>query len=159
MTDTMRFSGRARKPLLSKINPAWWVLNDDNQTVDQAPWYMPAWPHWLRSLFWNVFRNPLQNFRSFVVGVQDKNYTVVGRYPIVNQRDDLPGEWGFQWSVNYGGDLWVPRLFFSFSSSLLVVQFGTQPIGFATFKLNKIIGYAIMAAMVAAPIWWMVYGK
>jgi len=28
----------------------WWFLNDDQQTVDQAPWYEPTWPEWERVL-------------------------------------------------------------------------------------------------------------
>jgi hypothetical protein len=34
--------------------------------------------------------NPLQNLRAFVLGVQDKNYRVVGLAPVMTvQRDDL----------------------------------------------------------------------
>ena len=64
--------GRARKSWYLKINPVWWFMNDDEQTIDQADWYHPEWPYWRRWLYWNVFRNPLQNFRAYVVGASDK---------------------------------------------------------------------------------------
>ena len=47
--------GRTRKSWYLKINPVWWFMNDDEQTVDQADWYHPEWPYWRRWLYWNVF--------------------------------------------------------------------------------------------------------
>ena len=41
-----------------------------------------------RDFYWNFLRNPLQNFRCFVIGVQDRNYTVTGRAPVM--RDPHP---------------------------------------------------------------------
>jgi hypothetical protein len=74
-------NGRMPGPWYKKINPIWWIMNDDEQTVDapDAKWYHPEWPHWRRWLYWNAFRNPLQNFRCYVIGIQDRNYSVVGQ--------------------------------------------------------------------------------
>ena len=130
--------GRTRKSWYLKINPVWWFMNDDEQTVDQADWYHPEWPYWRRWLYWNVFRNPLQNFRAYVVGASDKNYWVRGREPVMTvQRNDLvPPEYGYQWCVLYGGELWVPRLFLSYSGKSFVWYVGHQPSGFWGVKFN-----------------------
>jgi hypothetical protein len=121
-----------------KWNPIWWFQNDDEQTVDEAPWYEPEWPYWRRWLYWNVFRNPLQNFRNYVAGVADKNYWITGRAPCFTvQRNDLvPPETGFQWCILYGVDLWFPRVFLSYSGRRVVWYFGHQPTGFWGAKFN-----------------------
>jgi len=113
-------------------------MNDDEQTADPADWYHPEWPCWRRWLYWNVFRNPLQNFRAYVVGASDKNYWVRGREPVMTvQRNDLvPPEYGYQWCVLYGGELWVPRLFLSYSGKSFVWYVGHQPSGFWGVKFN-----------------------
>ena len=130
--------GRTCKSWYLKINPVWWFMNDDEQTVDHADWYHPEWPYWRRCLYWNVFRNPLQNFRAYVVGASDKNYWVRGREPVMTvQRNDLvPPEYGYQWCVLYGGELWVPRLFLSYSGESFVWYVGHQPSGFWGVKFN-----------------------
>jgi hypothetical protein len=90
-------SGRKRTSLQQKMNPTWWFMNSAEQTVDEAPWYRPAWPYWRRWLYWSL-RNPLQNLRAFVLGVSDKNYNIIGRAPVmcVQRNDLLPPETGFQ---------------------------------------------------------------
>jgi hypothetical protein len=133
--DTYTYSGRSKKPLLKKLNPIWWFQNDDEQTLDQAPWFQPNWPEWQRRLIWNTLRNPLQNFRAYVVGVQDRNYTVVGKAPVTTvQRNDLsPPEQGWQWCII---KLPLPRPFVSYSGSWIAWYAGWQPSGFFGFKLN-----------------------
>lgn len=135
--DSFTFSGRARKPLWKKLTGMfwWWWMNDDNQTVDQATWYHREWPQWRRWLVWNVFRNPLQNFRAFVVGVQDRNYTVIGKYPVqCVQRDDLiPPETGWQYCLIKTA---VPLPFVSYSGKRILWYAGWQPSGFFGFKIN-----------------------
>src|SRR4051812_48504484 len=95
---THRFSDREKIRLSIKLNPLWWLGNDTEQTVDQAEWYHQDWPEWRRSLVWEL-RNPLQNFRAFVIGVQDRNYEVEVVHgnpdPQVVQRNDV-GEYGYQ---------------------------------------------------------------
>lgn len=132
---TATVSGRTPIPLSKKINPLWWFGNDTEQTVDQAKWFMSGKPEWLRWLCWQV-RNPLQNFRAFVAGVQDRNYTVIGRAPVLTvQRNDLPPpiNEGFQWCVIH---LAIPLPFVSYSGSTFVWYFGWQPTGFFGVKFN-----------------------
>ena len=132
-----RVAGRKKKPLSQKLNPIWWFGNDAEQTVDQADWYLPYRPYWWRALCWNV-RNPAQNLRAFVLGVSDKNYTVVGQAPVMSvQRNDLqPSETGWQWCMLCGGDLWVRRFFVSYCGRRVVWYLGHQPTGFFGCKLN-----------------------
>jgi hypothetical protein len=134
--DNAAFTGRVSKPWYKKINPIWWWQNDDEQTVDQAPWYHPEWSQWRRWLVWNVFRNPLQNFRAYVVGVQDRNYTVYGKAPVLTvQRNDLqPPETGWQWCYIALTPFYLP--FISYSGKRIVWYAGWQPNGFFGFKLN-----------------------
>lgn len=125
-------TGRERVPLWKKLLPVWWLLNDSEQTVDQAPWYHPEWPRWRRWLVWNVFRNPCQNLRAYVLGVQDRNYTVTGRAPVTAvQRDDL-AETGWQWCVIW---LALPRPFVSYSGTRATWYLGWQPSGIFGAKL------------------------
>jgi hypothetical protein len=133
--DVCVVTGRTPKPWYKKINPVWWLLNDDEQNVDEAPWYHADWPHWQRALAWNI-RNPFQNFRAYVVGVSDRNYTVVGRAPVMTvQRNDLqPPEYGFQWCVIKLGILRLP--FISYSGKHVVWYIGHQPNGFFGAKFN-----------------------
>ena len=127
-------TGRRPVSILLKLNPLWWFGNDSEQTVDQAPWYMPGKPEPVRWLAWQ-FRNPFQNFRSYVLGVQDQNYRVTGRAPVtLVQRNDLtPPEHGWQWSVI---DTPIPLPFVSYSGSHVVWYAGWQPTGFFGFKFN-----------------------
>lgn len=131
-------SGRKQWPLYYKLFPVWWFLNSGDQPLSDATWYHPEWPEWRRELIWNVFRNPLRNLLSFVIGVRDKNYQVVGKAPILTvQRNDLrPPENGFQWCKLYGGDLWFSRYFLSYSGVRFVWQIGWQPNGHFGAKFN-----------------------
>lgn len=133
--DSHTFTDRVLKPWYKKINPVWWFMNDDNQTVDQADWYHPEWPYWRRWFVWNVIRNPMQNFKSFVIGVQDRNYTVVGKTPVLTvQRNDLvPPETGWQWCRI---KMWVPLPFVSYSGKRVVWYMGWQPTGSFGIKWN-----------------------
>ena len=132
-------SGRVKVSLWLKFNPIWWFFNDAEQNLAHAEWYNSDLPQWQRAVLWNL-RNPLQNFRAFVAGVADKNYTVRGRSPVMTvQRNDLfAPETGWQWCVLAGGDLWFPRFFVSYSGKRVVWYFGHQPTGFwgAKFNLN-----------------------
>jgi hypothetical protein len=114
-------------------------LNDAEQRLDDGTtgWYMPGQPQWLRRLCWEL-RNPLQNLRAFVLGVQDKNYHVIGRAPVMTvQRDDLvPPQLGWQWCVLYGGDLVVPRAFVSRCGRRVTWYLGWQSSGFFGGKWN-----------------------
>ena len=130
-------TGRRRGPLRKKMNPVWWFMNSSEQTVDVSPWYRPALPYWQRWLYWSI-RNPLQNLRAFVLGVSDKNYSVIGRAPMmcVQRNDLLPPETGFQWCMLHAGDLRLPRVFVSYSGERVIWYFGYQPSGFFGCKFN-----------------------
>jgi hypothetical protein len=71
----------------------------------------------------------------FVIGVQDRNYTVTGRAPVMTvQRDDLgPPERGFQWCVIY---TLIPLGFLSYSGKHVVWYIGWQPSGIFGVKFN-----------------------
>ena len=136
MIESYTFVGRTKKPIALKLNPVWWLMNDDEQTVDEAPWYLPSRPYWWRWACWNIFRNPAQNLRAYTIGVQDRDYTVTGRAPVLTvQRDDhdLP-ERGWQWCILHGGALWLPRPFVSYSGRRVTWYLGWQPSGFAGAK-------------------------
>src|SRR5262245_25591988 len=126
-------TGRMKKPAVKKLNPIWWFGNDDEQQT--ADWYHPEWPRWRRDFYWNFLRNPLQNFRCFVIGVQDRNYTVTGCAPVMTvQRDDLgPPERGFQWCVIH---TLIPLGFLSYSGKHVVWYIGWQPSGIFGVKFN-----------------------
>ena len=114
-----------------KFNPIWWFFNDVEQNLAHTEWYNSDLPQWQRAVLWNL-RKPLQNFRAFVAGVADKNYSVRGRAPVMTvQRNDLfAPKTGWQWCVLAGGDLWFPRFFVSYSGKRIVWYFGHQPTGF-----------------------------
>ena len=89
----MEYTGRKRVPIKKKLNPVWWFGNDHEQKVTDpdAAWYSTS-PRMATELMWSL-RNPLQNFRAYVIGVQDRNYRVkvVRGHPDANvvQRDDV----------------------------------------------------------------------
>jgi hypothetical protein len=107
-------------------------------------------------LYWNVFRNPLQNFRAYVLGASDKNYWVCGREPVMTvQRNDLvPPEDGYQSCVLYGGELWLPRLFLSYSGKSFVWYVGHQPSGFwGSAGADELVGTLVLppASLASSP--------
>jgi hypothetical protein len=131
---TATVTGRDKISLLWKLNPIWWFGNAVEQNVDQAQWYMPTSPEWIRKIAWGI-RNPLQNFRAFVIGVQDRNYTVSGKAPVLTvQRDDLqPPETGWQYCRI---KLAISLPFVSYCSSHFVFYVDWQPSGFFGVKIN-----------------------
>ena len=124
-------SGRRRKPAYRKLNPIWCFGDEDEEQLPD--WYRPFWR---RRLYWYYFRNPLQNFRAYVLGVNDRNYEVIGRPPVMTvQRNDLrPDERGWQWSVIKLSALRLP--FISYSGKKVVWYIGWQPSGFFGAKFN-----------------------
>jgi hypothetical protein len=51
MIETQEITGRTPVPLSKKLNPMWFG-NDFEQTLAEAPWYMPDAPQWKRRAFW-----------------------------------------------------------------------------------------------------------
>lgn len=136
-----RVTGREKLPDELKKDWRWWLKNDYQQTVDEAPWYHPEWPQDKRVLYWNYFRNPLQNWRAFVIGVSDRNYTVEvlegNPDPMVVQRNDV-GELGYQRTrlFDFEDNPSEVKLFTSYCGPRVVWYHGWQPSGFYGFKFN-----------------------
>lgn len=126
-------SGRVLQPWYKKINPIWWFLNDEEPTPPAD--YKPASAQWWRMISWYL-RNPLQNFGKYVVGVYDRNYTVVGTAPVtVTAWNDLPGNiTGWKWSVIKIG--WLRLPFVSYVGTHVMWYVGFQWWGFLGAKFN-----------------------
>jgi hypothetical protein len=76
---TASVTGRVKQPIWKKLNPVWWLLNDDEP--DPPDWQLPGKPYFIRQLSWYA-RNPFQNFGKYVFGVYDRNYSVTGTAPV-----------------------------------------------------------------------------
>lgn len=63
---------------LTKINPIYWFLNDDDQWPES--WYNPDSA--FRVITW-YFRNPVHNLFFYVIGIADKKkeFIIEGRFP------------------------------------------------------------------------------
>jgi len=73
-----------------KWNPVWWFGNVDRPTPPD--WYRPDDPGRQRRWYW---RNSLHNFTHYVIGIYDKPFVRVGRYP---DRVMAPNG-GWNWAV------------------------------------------------------------
>ena len=80
-------TGRIKKPLCLKLNPIWLLLNSD----DPRPpiWYQPKRLNWLRTIMWYA-RNPFHNLQFYVIGVADRNYSMVTAWVNPAARRQLP---------------------------------------------------------------------
>jgi hypothetical protein len=99
--SALEITGRTRKPWSKKINPVWWLLNDDDPRPPRA--YMPDKPSWWRQAAWWL-RNPFHNLFFYVIGVADRDYTVVGEEPLravdwIDARQHGIERHGFKYSV------------------------------------------------------------
>ncbi|MEO7297049.1 MAG: hypothetical protein ABI042_00580 [Verrucomicrobiota bacterium] len=75
---------------LQKFNPLFWIGNVDDPVPPE--WYRPE--NRARNMLWG-FRNPMHNFFFYVVGIADKEFEVVGRFP-----GKVSGpEGGWNWTV------------------------------------------------------------
>jgi len=138
-----KVTGRAPCPPELKKNPAWWLRNDYEQNLSEAPWFEPDKDAATRARDW-ALRNPLQNARLFVWGCADRNYTVEvveGHLnPMVVQRDDV-GETGYQRVRLFDfEDGSKERTFTSYCGKRLRWYWGTQPTGFYGVKFNLVSG-------------------
>ena len=131
--QTASVTGRVRQPIWIKLNPVWWFLNDDEP--DPPEWQLPEKPFVLRQLSWYL-RNPLHNFGKYVLGVRDRNYTVVGAAPVYATiwSDVDPAKTGWRVSTIYLDGLRLP--FVSYENDSVIWYAGWQWSGFFGFKLN-----------------------
>lgn len=90
-------------PWTKKLNPIWWLQGPDGWTVPDVNNGVPYLPSiknvLLRRVIWFGFRNPLMNFVGFVVGVEDRNYTVTGSAPALATTGRDCGQEGWRWSI------------------------------------------------------------
>jgi hypothetical protein len=111
-------------PWRTKINPLWWVNNDEANSSD--------------SFAFSYLRNLGMNFKRYVVGVYDRSHWVSGRGPdpTIVMRSDV-GETGWHWSV-----IWlcgVPLLpFVSYSGTNVEWYIGWQASGRLDVKWNHL---------------------
>jgi hypothetical protein len=131
--QTASVSGRIAQPIWKKLNPVWWLLNDNEP--DPPDWQLPGKPYLIRQLSWYL-RNPLQNFGRYVLGVYDRNYTVIGTAPVytTNWSDVHPGKIGWKTSTIHLGPLRLPYV--SYEDEYLLWYAGWQWSGFFGFKFN-----------------------
>lgn len=78
-----------------KINPWWWLWNDVQPFPDPG---QVKHTGWLGQLEWWV-RNPCANFVGFVIGVNDRNYRIIGTAPVWAGSLRDVGRTGWKWSV------------------------------------------------------------
>ena len=105
MIETVQMTGRELIPWTKKINPLWWLVGPDGWQVPSINNGVPYLPDvtnvWLRRFYWFICRNPLMNFVGFVIGVEDRNYSVTGSAPVLatTGRDTSPQQFGWRWAV------------------------------------------------------------
>lgn len=131
-----KVTGRELAPAELKKSWAWGLRNDFEEQLPE--WYKPEWPLWRRRFYWTYLRNPAQNWRCFVQGVCDRNYTVEvlegHPSPFVIQRDDV-GQQGYQKARLHLDDD-TTRDFWSYTSDRGAWGYGWQPTGFFWAKIN-----------------------
>lgn len=119
MIETVEVTGRTPVSWTKKINPWWWLWNDLDQIPDQ--WYMPgANYYWRQTCWW--FRNHCANFVGFVIGVNDRNYSISGTVPVRDGSLADTGAFGWKWSVIRFG--WVRLPFISYAGTHVVWYLG-----------------------------------
>jgi hypothetical protein len=131
--QTASVTGRVEQPIYKKLNPIWWFLNDDEP--DPPDWHLSGKPYLVRQLSWYK-RNPLQNFGKYVVGVRDRNFTVVSTAPVyaTNWSDVDPNKTGWKLSTIHLG--WLRLPYVSYEDEHLIWYAGWQWSGFFGFKFN-----------------------
>lgn len=103
--ETVKITDRVPIPLRTKIYPPWWFHGPDGwdvPTINNGKPYLPNVRNiWLRRFYWFGCRNPLMNFVGYVVGVEDRNYTVTGSAPVMKTtgRDCVPPQQGWRWAI------------------------------------------------------------
>lgn len=103
--ETVQMEGRELIPWTKKINLLWWLVGPDGWQVPEINNGLPYIPEvtnvWLRRFYWFVCRNPLMNFVGFVIGVEDRNYSVTGSKPVLRTtgRDCEPQQFGWRWAI------------------------------------------------------------
>lgn len=123
---------RQAYPLRLKLNPAWWFQN--LAEPDPPEWYKPSEKTWWRYVAWYC-RNPLHNMGRYVVGVCDRNYSIIGTAPVraTTFSDANLDRIGWKWSVIRLG--WMRLPFVAYENSRITFYIGWQWWGFFGVKL------------------------
>lgn len=128
------------RPLRSKLNPLWWLQNDEPSAQGNTFYY-------------RYVRNPFQNFRWYVVGLVDREHWVGGRVPLVNQRSDLsPPESGWCWSLVESTllmVLWKAPVFLAILWALWSLQW--TPWWPATLAAKALVALLVLPAFLPSP--------
>lgn len=125
-------TGRELVPLSKKLNPIWGLMNGDSWTapeINNGEPYLPGVTNQLlRNFFW-FCRNPLANFVGNVIGVNDRNYTVIGSPQVLltSWRDATPRRTGWRWSLIILSPLFLPYV--SYYNGRLEAYLGWRPSG------------------------------
>lgn len=95
---------RYPESIWNKLSPLWWLVGPNGWTapaINNGQPYLPdVTSPFARNFYW-FCRNPLMNFVGFIMGVEDRNYTVTGPAPVLltTLRDATPPQTGWKWSV------------------------------------------------------------
>lgn len=130
--ETVAITGRQPVPWTKKINPVWWLHGPDGWEVPDINNGQPYLPNvkniWLRRFYWFGLRNPLMNFVGFVIGAEDRNYTVTGTAPVLKTtgRDCIPQQVGWRFAVlRINALVWLP--YASYWSGKIEFYVGWRP--------------------------------
>jgi hypothetical protein len=117
------------KPFVSqqKLNPLWWFGNSDEPTPPD--WYRPAKS--CRNVYWHL-RNPCHNFNCYVIGISDKAFTRVGKFP----NNTFAPDGGWNSAVCRYKHLRLP--FISYSRGRFQCYFGWRTMGDFGIALRRI---------------------
>jgi hypothetical protein len=118
-----------------KLNPIWWFKNADDPMP--PPSYREG--KCCRRFTWYV-RNPFHNFDHYVIGIADKPFTRVGRFP--DQVANPNGGWN--WAVCRYRNLRLP--FVDYHRGRFEFYFGWRNGGNFGVKLNLIQKHAARPA-------------
>ena len=99
-------------PWTKKINPCWWIKNDDSPRPPS--WYRPAENERKRETLWFI-RNPFHNLTWYVLGVADREFKSIGRAP---GKVFVDG-----WNYTY---LAVKKFHFWLSVAIIALMFGFE---------------------------------
>lgn len=131
MIEFVTMTDRTPIPWRTKVNPLWWLVGPDGWNVPEVNNGEPYLPDvkniWLRRFYWFFCRNPLMNFVGYVIGVEDRNYTVYGPHPVLANtgRDSNPQQFGFRWAVIK--TKWLRLPFVSYWNGRLEFYLGWRP--------------------------------
>jgi hypothetical protein len=132
MWESVTMTDRVLIPWTKKTNPLWWLVGPDGWEVPEINNGEPYLPEvkniWLRRFYWFFCRNPMMNFVGFVIGVEDRNYTVTGTAPVLRTtgRDCDPQQFGFRWAVLKVGK-WVRLPYVSYWNGKVEFYLGWRP--------------------------------